>query len=152
VEWRTTIAGGALTMASFLKPISRAKAEQLLAGLLDRVTAYNADDTKPFVITEVTAFGSYLRTNVAELGDLDLMVKHRARREEFKDSKVLRGYARASGRRFGTFLDELYWPERELMTTLRARSGYLNVHTEDVSEFTDEVKVVYRYDEPGPGV
>lgn len=38
-EWNTTITGGALTMASFLKAISRARAEKLLAGVLSARTS-----------------------------------------------------------------------------------------------------------------
>ena len=60
-EWNTTITGGALTMASFLKPISRDRAEKLLAGILERADEYNADDAKLYVITELAVFGSYLR-------------------------------------------------------------------------------------------
>jgi predicted nucleotidyltransferase len=144
-EWTTTVAGGALTMASFLKPISRAKAQQLLAGVLERAESYNADDAKPLLITEIAAFGSYVREAATELGDLDLTVKFERRREEFKDPDVVCAYARASGRTFGTFIDQLAWPEREMLVTLRARSGYINLHTEDVSRFTDEIEVVYRY-------
>lgn len=43
VEWNTTLRGSALAGASFLQPITRAKAESLVAGVLDRAAAYNAD-------------------------------------------------------------------------------------------------------------
>lgn len=145
MEWQTTVAGGALTMASFLKPISRARAETLLAGVLERADEYNADDTKPFLISEIAALGSYVRLDVSELGDLDLWVKYEVRREEFNDPAVLLNYSRASGRRLGTFMEQLFWPGREVLATLRARSGYINVHTEDVSRFTDEIEIVYQH-------
>jgi len=144
-EWNTTLDGGALTMASFLKPISRARAERLLAGVLERAAQYNADHTKPYVITEIAVFGSYLRPDVTELGDLDLALHHASRRPEFNDPDVLLEYAHASGRTFATFIDRLAWPQEELVRLLRNRSGYINVHTEDVSRFTKQATVVYEF-------
>jgi DNA-binding Lrp family transcriptional regulator len=52
-EWNTTLAGGALTMASFLKPISRKKAKELLDAVLERAAAYNRDDAKPLLVSRV---------------------------------------------------------------------------------------------------
>lgn len=147
-EWYTTLAGGALTMASFLKPIPRAKADKLLAGVIERAVAYNADDDKPYVITEVAAFGSYARPDVTELGDLDLTVKYTHRSAEFEDPKRLLAFARASGRTFRKFTDELFWPLEDMLRTLRARSGYINVHTEDVTTFDANVQVVYSHEAP----
>lgn len=146
VEWNTTLAGGSLTMASFLKPISRVKAETILAAVLDRAAGYNDDDAKPYVITEITVFGSYLRSDAAELGDLDLAVTYTPRQPDSADSAALLQFAHASGRRFDTFVAELFWAREDLLRTLRARSGYLNIHTEDVTRFTDQTKVVYRHD------
>jgi hypothetical protein len=142
-EWNTTLAGGALTMASFLKPISRAKAEVLLAGVLERASAYNADETKPHLITEIAVFGSYLRPEVTELGDLDLAVTYGPRSPDSDSSDALLAHAHASGRRFGTFLDRLLFSREELLRILRARSGYINVHTEDIARFTDSSRVVF---------
>jgi predicted nucleotidyltransferase len=144
-EWTTTVSGGALTMASFLRPMPRARADKLLAGVLERAEVYNADATKPYLITEITVFGSYLRPDVTELGDLDLAVKSAPREPSSRFSETVVAYARASGRQFSSFMDELAWAEVELRQVLRNRSGYINVHTEDISRFTDDWQVVYRY-------
>src|SRR4051812_41402010 len=45
VEWVNTIKGNALAQASFTNPISRRKADSLLADLLARTVEYNADPT-----------------------------------------------------------------------------------------------------------
>src|SRR5690606_17737733 len=58
--WNTTLLGSGLAGASFLKPITRAKAESLLAGVLDRAAAYNADPAKPVWIEKISLFGSML--------------------------------------------------------------------------------------------
>ena len=54
VWWNTTLLGSGLAGgASFLKPINRAKAETLLAGVLDRAASYNADPDKPVWIERI---------------------------------------------------------------------------------------------------
>lgn len=144
-EWNTTITGGALTMASFLKPIPRTRAEKLLAGVLERAAEYNADDAKLYVVTEIAVFGSYLRTDATDLGDLDLAIKFTGRRPDSNEPETVLAYAAASGRNFSTFLARLAWPQTEMLQLLRNRSGYINVHTEDITRFTDDWRVVYRY-------
>ena len=147
-EWTTTLAGGALTMASFLKPISRTRAEALLQGVLDRAAVYNVDVVKPFVITRLIVFGSYLHDDVAELGDLDLGVRLAERRPDSASAEAQLAYARQSGRRFANFVDTIGWAQNELLQLLRNRSPYINVHTEDVSKITDRWEIVYSH-EPG---
>ncbi|GAA1874446.1 hypothetical protein [Myceligenerans crystallogenes] len=58
--WSVTLRGSALAGASFLKPITRAKAEALLVGVLERAAAYNADLDKIVWIEEISLFGSLL--------------------------------------------------------------------------------------------
>ncbi|GAB4085053.1 hypothetical protein GCM10028784_16830 [Myceligenerans cantabricum] len=52
-------------------------------------------------------------------------------------------YARASGRTFGSYIDEIFWARTEAKQILRNRSGYLSLHTEDLSDVTDRIRVVY---------
>ncbi|SCX38853.1 hypothetical protein SAMN03159343_0521 [Klenkia marina] len=146
--------GGGLANASFQKPISRARAQVLLEGVLERTRAYNADDTKPLRISEVAVFGSYTRPDVDQLGDLDLAIVLTPRTEEWlQDSHNPLHYARASGRTFQRFVDQLFWPETEAKMLLRNRSGYISLHTEDPRRFTDSVQVLYRWgDQPDADV
>lgn len=148
-EWNTTVAGGALTMASFLKPISRARADTLLHGVLERAAAYDADEQKPYVITGLVVFGSYLRSDAESLGDLDLAVKFAERRPGAAAPDALLDHAYRSGRRFPSFVAQLSWAQTELRQLLRNRSRYINVHTEDISKITDQWRVVYPQ-APGP--
>jgi predicted nucleotidyltransferase len=129
-------------MASFLEPISRAR-PKLLAGVLERAAGYNGDDTKPYVITAIAVFGSYLRSDATELGDLDLAVRFTERRPGALDPEAVFAYADASGRNFPTLFATIAWPQMELAQLLRNRSGYINVHTEDPTRFTDDWRVVY---------
>lgn len=142
-EWNTTVAGGALTMAKFLRPITRARAENLLTGVLERAASYDADEEKPYVISEIVVFGSYLRPEVAELGDLDLAVAHAERRPGSATPEVLLDYAYRSGRRFPHIVAAIGWAQSEVLQLLRKRSGYINVHTDDITKITDSWKLVF---------
>jgi hypothetical protein len=144
-EWRTTISGNALAMASFLNPISRAKARSLLNGVLERAAQYNVDPGKPYIVTELRVFGSYV-TDSETLGDLDLSMEFTDRDTTRIRTDVFKEYAAASGRRFGTLMAELTWPTKDLLQILRKGSPYINIVTEDISQYTSRWTVVYPRD------
>lgn len=143
-RWITTVRGNALAQASFGKPISRATAVRHLTEVIQRARKYNADPGRLLTVAEITVFGSYLDPDADRLGDLDLAVTT-VRRETNGDRFVdqVLAYARASDRNFGTFLEELYWPNRELRMILKNRSPAISITNEDVQKLTDRFEVVY---------
>jgi predicted nucleotidyltransferase len=143
VQWDTTVKGAALAMASFAAPISRGKAQQLLHAVLHRIDEYNADDGKPYLVTSLRVFGSFLDPLVDKLGDLDLDVEFEPRTPEAEETEAKLDYADRSGRRFSTFMDRLFWPQVELLQILRGRSAYINVHTGDVERLGVRFEVAY---------
>lgn len=60
-----------------------------------------------------------------------------------KRTEILLAYASTSGRRFGTLVDRLFWPEQEALLALRNRSPVINITTENVRTLTDRHEVVY---------
>lgn len=147
VRWTTTIQGNALGMASFAKPISRKTAHRLVEELIQRAKDYNADGAKPLFVQSLTVFGSYLDETVDPLGDVDVGLAYGQR---ITDGAVLRRYARASGRNFKSYFDELVWPQQELLLFLKNRSAAINMTNEDLSRITDRTRLVYSIEEdPG---
>lgn len=144
ILWNTTLRGSGLAGASFLKPINRAKAEALLAGVLDRAASYNADPDKPVWIEKVSLFGSLLDQTATDFGDIDLHVILEDRAEHDAAEAAL-AYSRASGRNFPNWIDRLFWAQTEAKQILRNRSGYLSIHTEDLNDVTDRMRVVYEH-------
>ncbi len=144
MRWTTTVRGNALAQASFGKPISRATAERHLTQVVERAATYNADARHLLSVKEISVFGSYLDPEMDRLGDLDLAVTA-VRRETDGDKHVDRvlEYAEASGRRFGVFIEQLFWPSRELIMILKNRSPAISITNEDVSQLTDRFKIVY---------
>ncbi|MFF5083860.1 hypothetical protein ACFY36_42990 [Actinoplanes sp. NPDC000266] len=141
--WRTTVKGNALAQAGFGRPVSRAKAEELLAGVLARARAYNADPARLYAIASITVFGSYLDSAADRLGDVDLKVDvvPRGNGEEFFRKVRKQGYENAAAS--ASFMDELHWSSREPMKLLRNRSAYINLTDEDITALTDRYRVVY---------
>jgi hypothetical protein len=137
-RWVTTVQGNALAQASFGKPISRATAARHLAQVIVRARRYNADPGHLLAVVEIAVFGSYLDPAADRLGDLDLAVTA-VRRETNGDRYVdqVLACARASGRSFGTFIEELFWPARELRMILKNRSPAISITNEDISKLTD---------------
>ena len=149
--WVTTIQGNALARASFGKPIDRVTAARHLAQVIERTRGYNADPSRLLAITQIAVFGSYLDPATVRLGDLDLAVSV-VRRETNGDRYVQQvlAYAEASGRRFGVFTEQLFWPARELRMVLKNRSPAISITNEDISKLTDRFEIVYAVDEdPG---
>jgi predicted nucleotidyltransferase len=142
--WATTIQGNALANASFGRPIARATASRLLAQVIERAHAYNADPARLLTITEIIVFGSYLDPAVDPLGDLDLAVST-VRRDTGGQRHVDRvlEYAKASGRAFSTFHERLFWPARELRMILKNRSSAISLTDEDIRKVTERFEVVY---------
>lgn len=143
VWWEVTMLGNALAMASFGKPISMKTADRLVAGLVDRASEYNADGSKPLFIAQIRIFGSYLQQDIDPLGDVDVELSYGRR---ITDPKAVREYTKASGRTFGSYIDQLFWPQKELVQHLRNRSAALNITLEDIDLFTETSKVVYTVD------
>lgn len=148
-EWFTTIRGNALAMAGFGKPITRTKAEQLVAGIIERVKHYNQDPIRLLSITKVTVFGSYLDPAVDRLGDVDIAIAHDRRQETVDPSAFYeqrREYARPSGAAASVrsdFMSTLTWPEIEVVRIVKNRSTAISVTDEDVSKITDRFEVIY---------
>lgn len=142
--WETTIQGNALAMASFGKPISRKTADRLVAGLLERARAYNADPAKPHFINTLSVFGSYLDPKADTLGDIDVELTYGRR---IADPKQVLDYSRSSGRSFPTYMDQLLWPLTELVRHLKNRSAFINITTEDIARITEQAKIIYSIDD-----
>jgi predicted nucleotidyltransferase len=143
VWWDTTIQGNALAMASFGKPISRKTADRLVAELLERAQVYNADPGKPMFIDTLRVFGSYLSPEIDPLGDVDIELTYGRR---ITDQQTLSAYTRASGRSFGTYVDQVTWPSTELFLHLKKRSAFINITLEAITRITDRFETIYSID------
>lgn len=138
-------------IAKATSPISREKATKILNDLIERAKAINTNDEFLYYVESIKVFGSYL-SDKELLGDLDVGVK--------LSQKYLMGKYRSihqkkiklvkkEGKRFNSFLDELFWPYREVMLKLKSRQIGLSLHDEEDDEVfkVTETKQVFEYKE-----
>ena len=123
--------GSRLASARLLKPITRQKADVIIATLLQRVERVNARPELLERVCEVRVFGSYLEER-DDFGDIDVAVGT-VRKEGSGKDWVRESLRRAdmSGRTFSSYLDRLVYGHTEVMRLLKARSRYLSLHTMD---------------------
>lgn len=126
-----TIKGSALAMASTAMPLQRSTVETRLKELIDRMVYVNKSDDFLCGVQEAFVFGSYLGTN-ERLNDLDINLKlYRKTTDGDRFSDAALRHADASGRRFSTYMDKLFWPETQVLLYLKQRSRVYSLHRED---------------------
>jgi predicted nucleotidyltransferase len=137
-----------LASASTGKPIPRARAELLLAELIERARQINADDTWSRV-TRIEVFGSYLDASRATIGDIDLMITL-ADRYHFADfdaeMKAHSTYVFTRSKGGMSITAELSYPLHEIYVRLRNRRRCYGLLSDDEHarmRQRTEVKVVF---------
>jgi predicted transcriptional regulator/predicted nucleotidyltransferase len=128
-----TEAGAQFTNATASAPIQREKADRIVRELVQRAKIVNRGSFA-FKVLSVVVFGSYL-DDAATIGDVDIATElaptHKDKKKQEKLEKLRLDTALEEGRRFGNFLDQLYWPEHEVQLLLKARVAGLSLHPFD---------------------
>jgi hypothetical protein len=146
--WRMTQTGSTFSLATAAKPVRRQTADKAVSAFLQRVREVNNQPRFLYQVAKVEVFGSYL-TGTDRLGDVDLAVtlkpkeSNANRREAIENDHIER--AIAAGRRFQNIVDQLFWPQYEVLQYLKARSRVLSLHApDDPVKLGVKMKVIYR--------
>jgi hypothetical protein len=125
VCYETTILGNALGMAKAGRPVKRASAGTVLWKLLDRVKAVNVRQDLAYRVESVVIFGSYL-SGAKRVNDLDVAVELKPRSTDDTSWERLcnasHERAQAAGRRFRNLVEQVGWPQLEVLGILKNRS------------------------------
>jgi hypothetical protein len=148
-ELTVTEKGRRFGLATATSPISRQKATKLLNELIERAKTINSNDELAYVVESIKVFGSYLSDNDL-LGDLDVGYKliRRYTGDEFSVHNQKRiDYAKSTGKSFSSFVDEIFWPHKEVMLMLKNRQKGLSLHNEETDRVIEVTitKLVYQY-------
>ena len=142
-EWTTTQLAQTFASATAAKPITRKTAEAALTHFLERVNCVNSDDRFLARVTRVIVFGSYLRTDLDRLGDVDVAVElapkqsNRNRLRELNYQRVAE--FQRKGHRFSGVLEREVWWQLETFHFLKGRSRSISLH-----DYGTEKKLVDR--------
>ncbi len=98
---------------------------------MERVREVNENPDYLYTVTAVAVFGRYLK-DTAHLGDVEVAVRVDSRIVD-NDRRVDRElqHARASGRSFSRFIDQLTWAHDEVMLALKARKRTISIQAWD---------------------
>lgn len=125
VCYETTILGNALGMAKAGRPVKRVSAGAVLLELLDRVKAVNDRQDLAYRVESVVVFGSYL-SKAKRVNDLDVAVELKPRSSDGANWERLcnasHERAETAGRRFRNVVEQVGWPQLEVLGILKSRS------------------------------
>ena len=127
--------------------ITRAKADELIAALVERARAVDADPQYLYGVSRLAVFGSYL-TSKEKLGDIDIAVELGPKeRHPATHWKLVEEQRQTAPR--GNMLEQLSWPEIKVQKALRDRHTAFSFHTHDELErmeleFGTPSKTIYR--------
>src|SRR2546422_746724 len=100
-----------------------------------------------FRVAKAVVFGSYLSAK-ARISDIDIAIllepkeKDREKREALKAKRIQK--AHEAGRTFHNIMDQVYWPEKEVLLFLKSRSRSLSFHSmEELTRMTSEFRVLF---------
>jgi predicted nucleotidyltransferase len=142
--WTTTQAAQTFASATAARPITRQTAERALADFLARVDRVNNDDRFLAKVTRVIVFGSYLRTGMDRLSDVDIAVELAPKERRWEALREL-NYRRVAqserkGHRFSSVLEREVWWRSETFHFLKSRSRSISlVDYKREREFVDKV-------------
>src|SRR5450432_69462 len=139
--------GSALAMATAATPLRRETAARLIAGLVERAGALNADDSWAYRVGMVVIFGSYVR-GIERPSDVDVACKLHPR--WLLDAQQAHEQVRRKIRvePFRNTREWATWPKLEVFRALRARARGLSIHElEDWILKNADHQVVFK-DEP----
>ena len=127
--------------------ITRAKADHLIAALVERAKAIDADPQYLYGISRLAVFGSYL-TGKEKLGDIDIAVELGPKERHPPTHWKLAELQRQESPR-GGMLEMLDWPESKVRKALRGGHTAFSLHFYDELERMEEQfgtpsKLIYR--------
>ncbi len=132
--YQKTLTGAAFSLASASQPLTRRTAQKKLAEFLERVRAVNANEDFVYRVQRVLVFGSYL-TEKERINDIDVAIELISRyndpdrRQAAMQARICQAYK--AGRQFSSLMDELEWPDKEVLLFLKSRSRAISLHTTD---------------------
>lgn len=131
--YELTDLGTRLAMASAAAPIPRKKAEELLAGVLERAARINNDPSYTWGVKRIIVFGSYLDPSKDKLGDVDIALELDRKPGLTNDDDAAQTRKdEKEGKRFQNMLTQLTWQRSKVIKTLKAGKPGVSLHDANV--------------------
>jgi predicted nucleotidyltransferase len=126
-HFEPTTKGSALAMATAAAPLRRETAERLLAGVIERARAINADNKWAYRIGLLVLFGSFV-VGSERPNDVDIACELRPRWDLERQLEQERMRREARSELFRNMSQWAAWPKLEVFRFLRSRARGLSIH------------------------
>lgn len=147
-KYIVTDKGNQLSVKSLVPRIDREKANGLVGDMIKRIEQINHDPSLLDYVTRVVVFGSYI-TDTNDLGDIDLCVSIVRRIDDYKEhTRARKAFNEASGKRFSTYLDTLFYHQNVVKQRIKNRSPYISLHDESDLELAAVTRTIYEFSPP----
>lgn len=129
-----TLEGNSLANKRFVPTISRERAEKHFSKFNERVREVNQNPKYLYKVAKVLLFGSFMK-DAQFVNDIDLVLFLERKESDSKifeqQSKDKVRHAIKAGKQFRSFVDELFYPQDEVLHFLKSRCVYLSFHKKD---------------------
>jgi predicted nucleotidyltransferase len=102
---------------------------------MQRVEEINNNDYYLYKIERLLLFGSYLNSNNDDYGDIDITFELKRKIDNFDEyEKARKKRIKEMGKKgkyFSSFMDELFFPEKEVILKLKNKCQYISLHRVD---------------------
>ena len=142
--------GSALAMATAGSPLRRETASRLIAGLIERARAVNADDRWAYRVGILVVFGSYAQ-GAERPNDVDVACDLRPRWTGDKQRQQEQFRRENRGERFRNISEWATWPKLEVIRFLRAPARGLSIHELEDWIKTKDHEVLFQDDSSAEG-
>lgn len=145
--YKTTLKGDALCIARCVPPIDRIKADKIFNDFMQRVEEINSSDYYLYRVSKILLFGSYIKEDAVDFGDIDIAyelerkIKDADRFKKLDKEFVVK--AKDEGKRFSSYIEELFYSETVVIVKLKNRNRYISLHemNDDILDITESKQV-----------
>jgi predicted nucleotidyltransferase len=146
--YQLAMKGDALCLARLVPPMNKEKADRIFKEFMQRVEEINSNNYYLDKIEKLLLFGSYLNSDKDDYGDIDIAIELKRKIENLDEyEKARRKRVREmkeNGKYFSSFIDEVFFPEKEVKLKLKNKCQYISLHTvEDVISIGAKYKQLY---------
>jgi predicted nucleotidyltransferase len=148
-EYQLTMKGQALCAARSVPPMTKEKADKIFKEFMQRVEEINDNTYYLCKIEKLLLFGSYLNSDGKnDYGDIDIAFELKRKIDDFDEYEKAREKRikemKENGKRFSCFIDESFFPEKEVMLKLKNKCQYISLHrVEDAILKQSKYKQIY---------
>jgi predicted transcriptional regulator/predicted nucleotidyltransferase len=131
-EYQLTMKGQSLCATRSVPPMNKEKADKIFKEFMHRVEEINNNDYYLCKIEKLLLFGSYLNSDQDDYGDIDIAFELKRKIDDFDEYEKARKKRikemQERGKYFSSFMDEMFFPEKEVILKLKNKCQYISLH------------------------